>query len=357
MKTRVFVMLVSLMWLPMFASCSGHDKGTDPKPQPGIVGDLTKPATISIVGLKAGDEYVSGSANNLDTSKLKVVLWAKTDRWYVQPWIASPYTYVGSNGKWSSWTHSWNRMVAVLVDGSYDPGSTRDYHPSEDPGVITWDEFPGKSADVFLDWSGYRWRVKNADLAGPGPNYFSNDTANVSLDSQGRLHLRFDYRDNRWYCSEVMLGHSLGYGTYTFQLDTRVDSLNYNAVFAGFVYESQSREIDMEFSQLLANPHNGQYVVQPWNIPGNISYYEMPAIAQTSHRFIWSADTVSFVSWRGHAADPQPSDVIFQWKYAGANIPPPGGELMRFNLWLFDGQVPTSGYEDEVIVKKFTYTK
>lgn len=314
----------------------------------------TCPFLISIINLQPNDDTVNGIANVLDTSKIKVVLWAKTDRWYVQPSVASPYTIIQSDGSWSNSTYSWNRMIALLVDSSYVPGSIRNYHPSLDPGVAGWDEYPDKSIRS-INWSGYRWQVKTGDLVGPGPNYFSDDTANVWIDQQDRLHLRIDHRDNRWYCAEVVLDHSLEYGLYTIKLDSRVDSLDYNTIFSPFIYETTDQEFDIEFSQRLADPFNAQYVIQPWYNSGNIEFFNMPGSTQTSHSFEWRSDRIVFSSWNGHADTSTPGTLIHTWTYTGADITIPGGERMIFNLYLYGGDPPTQGTGDEVIIKFFEY--
>ena len=84
-------------------------------------------------------------------------------------------------------------MVALLVDTNYTPVSPRLYHPAEDNGVVAWDEYPDNSFK-FINWSNYNWQVKSGDMVGPGPNYFSNDTSNVSVDEQGRLHVTQENR-------------------------------------------------------------------------------------------------------------------------------------------------------------------
>ncbi len=314
------------------------------------------PFLINIVNLQPGDNTVNGTANITDTTLYRVVLWAKTDRWYVQPSIANPYTVVQSDGSWSNSTYPWDRMVALLVDLSYVPGSIRDYHPTMDPGVVCWDEYPDKSIKYF-NWSNHRWRIKKGDLLGPGPNYFSDDTANVWIDQQNRLHLKIDYRDNRWYCSEVVLDHSLGYGLYKFKLDSRVDSLDYNTIFAGFIYETINEEFDIEFSQRLADPYNAQYVAQPWYTAGNIEFFNMPGSSQTSHSFEWRPDRIVFNSWNGHSDTPTPSTLIHTWTYTGEDIPIPGSERMIFNLYLFGGEAPVQAIEDEAIITSFQYTE
>jgi len=309
---------------------------------------------ITIVDLQPNDDTVYGVANIQDTTQNAVVLWAKTDRWYVQPSVADPYTYIQSDGSWSSFTYPWDRIVALLVDPSYVPGSIRDNHPSLDPGVVDWDEYPEKSIR-FITWSNHLWQVKKGEFVDPGPNYFSDDTANVWIDQSDRLHLKIDYRDNKWYCAEVVLDHSLGYGLYTFKLDSRVDSLDFNTIFAGFTYEMINREFDMEFSQRLAYPFNAQYVVQPWYTPGNIDFYDIPGNTQTSHAFEWRSDRIVFNSWVGHADTATPATLIHTWTYTGDDIPPPGGERMIFNLYLYGGDPPVQAIEDEVIITSFEY--
>lgn len=313
------------------------------------------PSTISIVDLQPNDDIVSGTAYVSDTSKIKVVLWAKTDRWYVQPTTAEPFTIIQGDGTWSNSTYPWDRMVALLVDLSYVPGATRDYHPSIDPGVICWDEYPEKSLN-YVNWSGYRWLIKTGNLVDPGPNYFSDDAANVLVDEDERLRLKIDFRENKWYCAEVVLDHSLGYGLYTFKLDSRVDNLDYNTIFAGFIYETINEEFDIEFSQRLADPFNAQYVAQPWYIPGNIEFFDMPASTQTSHSFEWRPDGIVCNSWNGHDDSPTPTTLIHTWTYTGDDIPIPGGERMIFNLYLFGGEAPIQGIGDEVNITSFEYT-
>ncbi|MEE8289111.1 MAG: hypothetical protein V3R25_06835, partial [Nitrosomonadaceae bacterium] len=316
--------------------------------------DLNLAPEIQILGLQPGDRTVRGNANNINAEVTWVVLWAKTDIWYVQPLNAQPYTEICEDGSWENWTHPWNRIVALLVDSTYVPGSTRREHPSSDPGVLAWDEYPSSESERIIDFSGYRWKVKCGNLTGPGPNYFSDAESNVWIGADG-LHLKKEYRDDRWYCAEVFAERSLGYGEYTFQLVSRVDSLDFHTVFAGFIYESDSREVDIEFSRVLAQPNNAQYVVQPYHHSGNIMRYMMPAVTFSTHRFVWHSDSIEFTSWKGLEEEPDFNSNIQSWTYTGSDIPPPGVERMRFNLWLFEGSPPESGQGDEVIIKSFHY--
>lgn len=312
------------------------------------------PELINIIDLQEGDNRVNGIADIPDTSLYKVVLWAKTNVWYVQPTTIEPFTIIQSDGSWSNFTNPWDRMVALLVDTGYEAVSPRLYHPSEDAGVIAYDEYPDKSLK-FINWSNYLWQVKIGELVGPGPNYFSSDTSNVSIDVDGRLNLKINYRNDKWYCAEIFLDHSLGYGYYSFKLDAPADNFDYNTILGCFVYDTTDREFDFEFSQRLANPFNAQFVVQPWYKEGNIEFFNMPNSSQTSHSFEWLPDRITFSSWNGHVDTPTPLTLIHTWTYTGEDIPPPGNDRMRFNLYLYGGEAPISGSGDSVIISEFNF--
>ena len=288
-----------------------------------IVGDPTAKPVIAIVGLECGARTVRGYANDIDTRNVAVVLWALTNQWYVQPVVAPPpFTPICSDGSWQNGTNPWIRMVALLVDRrTYVPGATRLYHPSFDRGVLAWAQVPPPRPDTPIEFSGYRWGIKVAECRfDPGPNYFSDSLENVWVDAAG-LHLKIRFHafpegscfqnfpgcfpiGGRWTSSEVHLLQSLGYGKYTVQLASRVDDLDPVSVFAPFIYESLNppREFDIEFSRALGtirSPHNAQYVVQPWNRLGNLMTFEMPPVSMSTHRMLWSADQMHFVSWKG----------------------------------------------------------
>ncbi|MDI6821213.1 MAG: PEGA domain-containing protein [Patescibacteria group bacterium] len=147
---RIIALLVDQTYIPQ-SKVSDHPSlasgvlAWDEYPSPctpvGIVGSLDSLPEIKITSAASG--WIKGEAKNIDVGKIRVVLWAKTNIWYVQPWVALPYTQIcGNNGFWENSTHSWNTMVALLVDSSYVPGATRNYHPSGDRGVVAWDQYP-----------------------------------------------------------------------------------------------------------------------------------------------------------------------------------------------------------------------
>jgi hypothetical protein len=213
-----------------------------------------------------------------------------------------------------------------------------------------------------VSFSGATWTVKtSARKAGPGPNYFSDSDDNVSVDAQGRLHLRITRHQDRWDCAEIIHTASLGYGAYRFYLDSPVDNLDPNVVLGLFTWNDQPayahREIDIELSRWSKPDNlNAQYVVQPYTDPKNIVRFSQPAgLAQSTHGFQWQPGSISFQSLRGpNATPPGPQAIIRQWKTTN-RIPVPGGENVRFNLWLFRGRGPTDGRDVEVIVKRFEF--
>ena len=61
---------------------------------------------------------IKGIAN---PEQYKVVLYAHTDWWYVQPQTIDPLTDIGSDGSWGNWTHLGYRYAALVVRPSFQP--------------------------------------------------------------------------------------------------------------------------------------------------------------------------------------------------------------------------------------------
>jgi hypothetical protein len=215
---------------------------------------------------------------------------------------------------------------------------------------------PGCRTVIF---SGGEWRVKESTTpVGPGPNYFSARPENVFVDESGRLHLRITNLNGSWYCSEVILNETLGYGTYRFDVAADAGSLDRNVVLGLFTWSDlpayHYREIDIELSRWgVEENNNSQYVVQPWNHPGNIHRFSIHA-PESIQSFTWTAENVTFTSIPIYPSSPQPSgDRQESWTYSGRDIPVPGGENARINLWLLGA--PADGREAEVVIKDFEF--
>jgi hypothetical protein len=205
-----------------------------------------------------------------------------------------------------------------------------------------------------ISFSGYTWQVKSSSSkVGPGPNFFSSSASNVWVDAQGRLHLAITHARGRWWCAEIVNTASLGYGTYTFTLASPVDALDPNVTLGLFTWNDDPayahRELDVEFARWgnAADATNGQYVVQPWDSPGHLVRVTQTSATSSSAAFSWRPGSVAFSS---SAASPA------SWTYTGSDVPVPGGEHARMNLWLYNGSAPTNGQPVEVVVQSFTVT-
>jgi hypothetical protein len=73
-----------------------------------------------IVGEVSGD--VSGVKPA--TCQCKVVVYAQTNTWYVQPYADSADTAIGNDGKWTSQTHGGAIYAALLVKTSWHAPAT-----------------------------------------------------------------------------------------------------------------------------------------------------------------------------------------------------------------------------------------
>lgn len=204
-------------------------------------------------------------------------------------------------------------------------------------------------------FSGRSWAVKASSTpVGPGPNIFSDRPENVWVDDIDRLHLRITSRDGCWHACEVILDSSLGHGSYGFSVYSPVGGLDANVVLGMFTWSDDQadshREIDIEFARWAgAGAHNALYAVQPADRTGNVCSFHQPDEASTTHDFTWTPDRVSF---RSDASD-RP---LARWQYSGADVPEPGDERARINLWLYRGSPPTDRREVEVVLSAFTFT-
>lgn len=204
-----------------------------------------------------------------------------------------------------------------------------------------------------ITWSGFTWKVKSG-LGGPGPNNWNASSSNIWVDGQGNLHLKIIKMGNKWYCSEISLLQSLGYGEYTFEVSTNVENLDKNIILGLFTYETDSKEIDIEFSKW-GNSANvdGWYTIQPppYNTLNQKSFALNLSGDYSTHKFKWNASEIYFQSYHGHSQD----NLIKQWSYKGANNPPAGNEKLHLNFWLFQGNAPSNGQEAEVVIKSFKF--
>ncbi|HUR33840.1 MAG TPA: hypothetical protein VM032_08590 [Vicinamibacterales bacterium] len=204
-------------------------------------------------------------------------------------------------------------------------------------------------------WDGVTWSVKTSTAAvGPGPNIFSK--SNVWADAAG-LHLSIAKNaSGKWTCAEIIGPATYGYGTYTFTLGSRVDTLDPNVVLGLFTWSDRPqyahRELDIELARWgnAADPTNAQYVVQPYDAANHLVRFVQPPDTTSVHRFTWKKGQVD---WDSVGAS---GGLISSTRYTGSDVPVTGDERVRLNLWLFNGAAPTNGQPVEVVIQSFSFT-
>jgi len=74
---------------------------------------------------------VSGvKPEDLRREDFRVVVYARGDHWYVQPFASVPITGINDNGTWENETHLGNRYAALLVKSSYRPPQAPEVLPN-----------------------------------------------------------------------------------------------------------------------------------------------------------------------------------------------------------------------------------
>lgn len=311
---------------------------------------------------------LQGSVTGVDPDDYKVAVYINVSGWWTKPSSAQPLTPINGDGSWicdvttGGIDECATEIAAFLVPNGYSPP------PASGQQCLASElyQYPHAKAIRYdtISFSGYDWWIKRScNPVGPGPNYFED---NAWVDGAGRLHLKIDQRDGRWYCSEVIADRSFGYGTYVFTVRGRVDLLDENIVLGLFTWEDcvpehNYREIDVELSRW-GNPlnDNAQFVVQPWNVPGNMYRFDVDLSDSsdelTTHEFTWQPEGIRFRSYYGDfSLSPLPENLIASWYYMGDDVPPAGGENPRINFWLMEGHAPNNGQDAEIVIEKFQY--
>jgi hypothetical protein len=182
-------------------------------------------------------------------------------------------------------------------------------------------------------WSGYDWTVKtSASPVGPGPNYFSDSTNNVSVDALDRLHLRITHPGN-WYCAEIVGQRTLGYGNYVFRMEGTPATLDPNIILGLFTWSNATnqnhREIDVEYSRWSSqtDSNNSQFTVQPAPPSHFVRYRIPPAATNSISSFNWLTNSVLFLSATGAAATASTTNLILNYSFES------GSGTLTANSW------------------------
>ena len=287
----------------------------------------------------------------------KIVLYSRGGAWWVQPLSDSPFTSIAPDGSWENSIHLGTQYAALLVGPEFHPPSTTEALPSPGGSVIAVATGTGKPLPPVqartIHFSGYDWDVRN--IAGDrngAPNTY--DLANAWTDQHGFLHLRVSGDPKQWLCSEIIQTRSFGYGTYQFTLQD-VSRMEPALALSLFTWDESApepshREVTIEFSRW-GDPasKNGQFVVQPYYVPANVSRFEAPAGPITAS-FRWEPGRLSFQAASGSRAGRRFATHVFT-----SGVPAPGNERIRMHLCGFHYSKVPLQHEAEIVLEKFQY--
>jgi hypothetical protein len=295
----------------------------------------------------------------------RIVLFAKSGVWWVQPFVIKPFTEIGPDGTWKSETHLGTDYAALLVDQSYQAPGTIANLPAAGGPVSAVATTPGRGAIArppakTLQFSGYEWEIRQTPSNRGGDNLY--EASNAWVDASGHLHLRIARRGDDWTCGEVSLTRSLGYGTYSFVVrdTTHMDpaaALSINT-WDNLASDQNHREFDIEISRW-GDPANkdAQYLIQPYYVPANVFRFAQPP-GRLTHAIRWEPGRLSFKTTRPPAstAGAAPADprVVAARDFA-SGVPSPGGEQLRLSLYVFRYAAVALRNETEVVIEKFEY--
>jgi hypothetical protein len=217
-----------------------------------------------------------------------------------------------------------------------------------------------------IQWAGRSWILTNGGMAGVA----KGDPANVSVDSNGYLHLRIVNRNGTFTAAELFSTENLGFGTYQWQVQGAVDKMDPTTVLGLFNYGAHAHigvdaenEIDIEFSQWGNTCHgcNADFTFYPATDNKSLGpmednfTYNPNGSALTTARFEWSSTRIVGTIMAGLQPIGTTANVLQTLTFAppdyAARIPQVALPV-AMNLWCFKS-LPAS--DQEVILRNFQF--
>ena len=84
---------------------------------------ITRVPPYDAIGGPTTSADIEGEVEALGPTSFRVVIYVFTDKWYVQPLAAAPFTEIGQDGSWSTWTHTGTQYAVLLVRPTFQPQS------------------------------------------------------------------------------------------------------------------------------------------------------------------------------------------------------------------------------------------
>lgn len=190
-------------------------------------------------------------------------------------------------------------------------------------------------------WKGYRWNIRDTGSGGPGISSWRRDSL-IAPDSNGYLQLSLTNKNlSKPIGIEISsVNTGWGYGTYTFVVNVRLDTLHKSAVVGGwFLYDDDVavHHNEIDFCEVSAWGEN----VTP--IIGHNVYYNNNGDSAThsnnanvtsdtlwTHQITWQSGEVHFTSYKGEGTG---GEVLLD-TVVDTNVPEPAQEKLHFNVWV-----------------------
>ena len=110
----------------------------------------------------------------------RIVIYARSGGWWVQPMANEPFTTIQSDGSWRNDTHVGTEYAALLVDAEYRPAARADVLPEVGGPIAAVATVKGVGETVrpvrTLTFSGYVWQVRQVSSDRGGANDFDRRT-------------------------------------------------------------------------------------------------------------------------------------------------------------------------------------
>lgn len=298
----------------------------------------------------ASHDIIEGRVTGASAGQ-KIVLYAKTGQWWVQPLVDQPFTALRPNFQWTNATHLGSHYAALLVKEEYKPEVSLNSLPEPNGNVLAVTVVPGAAQppSPIVQFSGYKWRLRDAPSGRGGRNIYS--PSNIRVDQNGGMHLRISKTESDWSCAETSLIRNLGYGTYEFVI-RGLESLEPAAVFSMFTFDYASgaqhnREMNIEISRWGSpTKKNAQYVVQPYYVAANVHRFNVPHGVLT-FSLDWQRNRAAFRTKRG-------SGTLAEHVFT-SGVPSPGIESMRVAFYVYRKAELKLQHPMEIIIERFTY--
>ncbi|HEY3974928.1 MAG TPA: glycoside hydrolase family 16 protein [Candidatus Sulfotelmatobacter sp.] len=220
------------------------------------------------------------------------------------------------------------------------------------------------AAQTQIVWQGHTWNVTNGPMAGVAPG----SPSNVTIDSNGYLHLNITNNAGKWTAGELFMVDNLGFGTYQWVVQGNVWSMDPVTVLGLFPYGPANgigvdgtNEIDIEFSQWDNTCScNADFTVYPSTghhhskSSYNLNFTVSNGTTLTTARMQWSSTSVVFTLMSGNQPIGTTANVLKTATYTSTNTAniPQQPIPVGMNLWAYK-TVPATN--QSVIIQSFQY--